>query len=125
MQAVNPANIAMMNCSRKWKSRGNGLYALLISKQEEIIGLLKPLLPKSTLKPHFIHVTVVPLVAKSSNFMCIIYYSTNAIIVQSCLKCLLVAVPAAHTIKCTYQSVNCFISKLYTIYTNDHKYNMT
>ena len=40
MQAVNPANIATMNCNRKRKSRGNGLYALLISRQEEIIGFV-------------------------------------------------------------------------------------
>ena len=32
------------------------------------------------------------------------------------------AVPAAHTVKCI-KSVNCFISKLYTVYTNDYKYN--
>ena len=29
----------------------NGLYVLLISRQEEIIGLVKPLLPKPSMKP--------------------------------------------------------------------------
>ena len=47
MQAVNPANIATGNGNLE----ENGLYALLISRQEEIIGLVKPLLPKSTMKP--------------------------------------------------------------------------
>ena len=48
MQAVNPANIATGNGNLE----ENGLYALLISRQEEIIGLVKPLLPKPTMKPH-------------------------------------------------------------------------
>ena len=42
MQAVNPANIATGNGHLE----ENGLYALLISRQEEIIGLVKPLLHK-------------------------------------------------------------------------------
>ena len=33
------------------------------------------------------------------------------------------AVPAAHTVKCIIATVNCFISKLYIVYTNDYKYN--
>ena len=43
MQAVNPANIATTG---NGNVEENGLYALLISRQEEIIGLVKPLLPK-------------------------------------------------------------------------------
>ena len=41
----------------------NGLYVLLISKQEEIIGLVKSLLPKPTIKLGVIHIS------KSSNYM--------------------------------------------------------
>ena len=44
--------------------------------QEEIIGLVKPLLPKPTMKPRVIHITVIPLV--SLQFTCV--YSTNAIV---------------------------------------------
>ena len=40
MQAVNPANIAT---TRNRDLEENGLYALLISRQEEIIGLVKSL----------------------------------------------------------------------------------
>ena len=40
MQAVNPANIATTG---NGNLEENGLYALLISRQEEIIGLVKPL----------------------------------------------------------------------------------
>ena len=40
MQAINPANIATTG---KGNLEENGLYALLISRQEEIIGLVKPL----------------------------------------------------------------------------------
>ena len=40
MQAVNPANISTGNGNLE----ENGLYALLISRQEEIIGLVKPLI---------------------------------------------------------------------------------
>ena len=69
MQAVNPANIATM---RNGNLEENGLYALLISRQEEIIGLVKPLLPKPTMKPRVIHSTVIPLVSLT----CV--YSTNA-----------------------------------------------
>ena len=61
----------------------NGLYALLISRQEEIIGLVKPLLPKLTMKPRVIHITVTPLV--SLRIMCV--YSTNAIIVLFKVSC--------------------------------------
>ena len=46
MQAVNPANIATTG---NGNLEENGLYALLISRQEEIIGLVKPLLPKPTI----------------------------------------------------------------------------
>ena len=57
MQAVNPANIATTG---NGNLEENGLYALLISRQEEIIGLVKPLLPlllpKPTIKPRFIHI---------------------------------------------------------------------
>ena len=59
MKAVNPTNIATGNGYLE----ENGLYALLISRQEEIIGLVKPLLPKSTMKPRVIHITVIPLVS--------------------------------------------------------------
>ena len=85
MQAVNPANIAAatMNSDRKRKSRGNGLYALLISRQEEIIGLVKPLLPKPTMPPRVIHITVISLV--SVIITCV--YSTNAIIVLFEVSC--------------------------------------
>ena len=79
MQAVNPANIATGNGSLE----ENGLYALLISRQEEIIGLVKPLLSKSTMKPHVIHITIIPLV--SLRITCV--YSTNAIIVVFKVSC--------------------------------------
>ena len=42
MQAVNPANVVTTG---NGNLEENGLYALLISRQEEIIGLVKPLLP--------------------------------------------------------------------------------
>ena len=58
MQAVNPANIATTG---NGNLEENGLYVLLISRQEEIIGLVKPLLPKSTMKPRVIHITVISL----------------------------------------------------------------
>ena len=63
MQAVNPANIATINYNSKWKSRGKWIVALLISRQEEIIGLVNPLLPKSTMKPLVVHITAIPLVS--------------------------------------------------------------
>ena len=53
MQSVNPANTATTGNENLEE---NGLYALLISRQEEIIGLVKPLLPKPTIKPCFIHI---------------------------------------------------------------------
>ena len=61
MQAVNATNIAKMAGNGNLEE--NGLYALLISRQEEIIGLVKPLLPKSTMKPRVIHITIIPLVS--------------------------------------------------------------
>ena len=74
-----PANIATGNGNLE----ENGLYTLLISRQEEIIGLVKPLLPKSTMKPRVIHITVIPLVS-----LCITcVYSTNAIIVLFKVSC--------------------------------------
>ena len=79
MQAVNPTNIATGNGNLE----ENGLYALLISRQEEIIGLVKPFLPKSTMKPRVIHITVIPLV--SLQITCV--YSTNAIIVLIKVSC--------------------------------------
>ena len=79
MKAVNPANIATGNRYLE----ENGLYALLISRQEEIIGLVKPLLPKSTMKPRVILVTVISLV--SLRITCV--YSTNAIIVLFKVSC--------------------------------------
>ena len=79
MQAVNPANIATGNRNLE----ENGLYALLISRQEKIIGLVKSLLPKSTMKPRVIHITVIPLV--SLQITCV--YSTNAIIVLFKVSC--------------------------------------
>ena len=63
MQAVNPANIATGNGNLE----ENGLYALLISRQEEIIGLNSS----------------IPLV--SLRITCV--YSTNAIIVLFKVSC--------------------------------------
>ena len=80
MQAVNPANIATTG-NRNLEE--NGLYALLISRQEEIIGLVKPLLPRLAMKPRFIHITVIPLV--SLRITCV--YSTNAIIILFEVSC--------------------------------------
>ena len=80
MQAVNPANIATTG---NGNLEENELYALLISRQEEIIGLVKPLLPKPTMKPRFIHITVISLV--SLRITCV--YSTNAIIVLFEVSC--------------------------------------
>ena len=60
MQAVNPANIAT---TRNGNVEENGLYALLISRQEEIIGLVKPLGGCPTMKPGVIHITVISLVS--------------------------------------------------------------
>ena len=62
MKAINPANIATGNGNLE----ENGLYALLISRQEEIIGLVKPLLPKPTMKPRVIHITVISLLFEVS-----------------------------------------------------------
>ena len=56
MQAVNPVNIVMMNCNRKRKSRGKWIVC---ARQEEIIGLVKALLLKPTMKPRVIHITVI------------------------------------------------------------------
>ena len=61
----------------------NGLYALLISRKEGIIGLVKPSLPKSIMKPPVIHITVISLV--SLRITCV--YSTNAIIVLFEVSC--------------------------------------
>ena len=79
MKAVNPANIATGNRNLE----ENGLYALLISRQEEIIGLVKPLLPKPTMKPRVIHITAISLV--SLRITCV--YSTNAIVVLFKVSC--------------------------------------
>ena len=80
MQAVNPANIATTG---NGNLEENGLYALLISRQEEIIGLVKPLLPKLTMKPRFIYITVISLL--SLRITCV--YSTNTIIVLFEVSC--------------------------------------
>ena len=56
---------------------------LLISRKEGIIGLVKPSLPKSTMKPRVIHITVISLV--SLRITCV--YSTNAIIVLFEVSC--------------------------------------
>ena len=69
------------------------MYELLISRQEEIIGLVKPFLPKPTMKPRVIHITVIPLV--SLRITCVYTGSTNAIIVLFAT----LAVQAAHTVK--------------------------
>ena len=61
----------------------NGLYVILISRQEEIIGLVKPLLPKPTMKPHDIHITIISLV--SLRITCV--YSTNAVMVLFEVSC--------------------------------------
>ena len=79
MEAINPANIAIGNGNLE----ENGLYALLISRQEDIIGLVKPLLPKSTMKPRVIHITIISLV--SLRIICV--YSTNAIIILFKVSC--------------------------------------
>ena len=79
MEAINPENIAIGNGNLE----ENGLYALLISRQEDIIGLVKPLFPKSTMKPRVIHITVIPLV--SLRITCV--YSTNAIIILFKVSC--------------------------------------
>ena len=88
------------------------MYALLISRQEEIIELVKPLLPKPTVKPRVIHIS------KSSNYMCI--YSTNAIIVLFKVSCYV----ASGSTGCTYNvkcinlsivlSLSCTLYKLMT-----------
>ena len=62
MQAVNLANIAMM-ITGNGNLEENGLYALLISRKEGIVVLVKPSLPKSTMKPRIIHITVISLVS--------------------------------------------------------------
>ena len=62
IQAVNPANNVTMNCNRKQKSRGKWITTI-ISRHEGIIGLVKPLLPKPTMKPHVIYITIIPLVS--------------------------------------------------------------
>ena len=59
MQAVNPTNIAKMTGNGNLEE--NGLYVLLISRKEGIIGLVKSSLPKSTMKPRVIHITVIVL----------------------------------------------------------------
>ena len=59
------------------------IFYSVISRQEEIIGLVKPLLPKSTMKPRVIHITVILLV--SLRITCV--YSTNAIIVLFKVSC--------------------------------------
>ena len=96
MQVVNPANIETGHGNLE----ENGLYALLISRQEEIIGLVKPSLPKSTMKPRVIHITVISLVS-----LCIYYYCYYSIV----CSVLLVAVPAAH-IKCINLSIVLYLS---------------
>ena len=80
MQAVNPANIATTGNGNLEES---GLYALLISRQEEIIGLVKPLLSKPTIKPRVIHITVISLVTLRITGV----YNTNAIIVLFEVSC--------------------------------------
>ena len=79
MQAVNPANIATTG---NGNLKENGLYALLISRQEQIIGLVKPLLPKPTIKPR-LYTSVISLV--SLRITCV--YSTNAITVLFKVSC--------------------------------------
>ena len=64
-------------------------------------AMVKPLLPslivaqtnhEATCYTHYRN-----SISKSSNYMCIIYYGTNAIVVRSCLKCL-----ASGSTGCTY-----------------------
>ena len=90
---------------------------LLIPRQEKIHGLVKPLLPKPSAKPLVINTIVIPLV--SLRIACV--YSINAIIVLFQVSCY------TGSTACTYYKmylfVNCFIAKLYTVYTNDYKYN--
>ena len=84
------------------------MYALLISRQEDIIGLVKPLLRKPTMKPRVIYITVIPLVSLRITYV----YSTNAIVrILYCLKCLAtLAVQAAHTVKCINLSFALYLS---------------
>ena len=81
MQAVNPANIATTG---NGNLEENGLYALLISRQEENwIGEAIGWLPKPTMKPRVIHITVISLVSLRTT--CV--YNTNAIIVLFEVSC--------------------------------------
>ena len=102
MQAVNPTNIAKMTGNGNLEE--NGLYALLISRQEEIIGLVKLLLPKPTMKLCIIHITIIPLASLQITY--VYTYSTNTII--KCLATL--AVQAAHTVKCVNMSIALYLS---------------
>ena len=81
MQAVNPTKITKMTGNGNLEE--SGLYALLISRQEEIIGLVKPLLPKPTHEAtRYTHYRI-SLV--SLRITCV--YSTNAIIVLFEVSC--------------------------------------
>ena len=91
MQAVNSINIAKMTGNGNLEE--NGLYALLISRQEEIIGLVKPLLPKSTMKPRAIHITIISLVSLRNT--CV--YIVVLMLLYYCLNCL-----ASGSTSCTY-----------------------
>ena len=79
MQAVNHANIATGNGNLE----ENGLYVLLSFRKKGIIGLVKPSLPKSTMKPRVIHITVISLVSLRITSV----YRTNAIIVLFEVSC--------------------------------------
>ena len=79
-------------------------YALLIFRQEEIIGLVNPLLPKPSMKPCFILIMIIPLVCL--RITCV--YSSNAIIVL--FKCVAtLVVQTAHTEKCINLSIASYL----------------
>ena len=62
MHAVNPANIATMNCNRKCKSRGKLIVCAtnFWAGRDNWIG---EAIAKPTMKPRVIHITVIPLVS--------------------------------------------------------------
>ena len=76
------------------------MYALLISRQEGM--LVKP-----SMKPHIIHITVIPLVS--------LHVYLVVMLLWYCLKCLAtLAVQAAHTIK--YNNLSIALYQSYTLY---------
>ena len=64
------------------------------------------MLPKPTMKPHVIHITVIPLL--SLRITCV--YRTNAIIALFIKYLTTLAVQAAHTVKCINLSIALYLS---------------